>query len=175
MALLWITALVSIAISVSPAFAGSEASRATLKGLPGVCVVVDVKNIGSGEEKAVLATLQTAVEVKLRLAGVRVFTKAEWGRTPPSCPQLSLFILTDPIDKDFPGSYLYSGFLELWQGIQLMANPTVRVTAPTWRSATFLGTTGIPAQQPFSALVREIAQERADEFINAYLAANPKQ
>ena len=61
--------------------------------------------------------------------------------------------------------------VELRQRVTLIQNPSMRVLAPTWSAAGVIGTVGY---QKLGSL-REDVRDLTDQFINAYLAANPKR
>ena len=163
----WIAVLVLVAGLVSPTSATDlPEGRETLAGLTGV--YVSVQEMKGDEERIGLAlsTLQTDVEVKLRQAGIRVLAKTEWG-VAPGAPQLHLHVVAVR-RGEWP--YVVSIFLEFYQDVLLARKPTMALRAPTWMTSShgILGTEGLP-------LTREKVRDHVDEFINAYLAANPKR
>jgi hypothetical protein len=73
----WILVLAFCVLAAAPALASGKVERESLSGLDGVDVTIerlddDAKAAGLEENR-----LRTAVELKLRQSGVRVFTQAE--------------------------------------------------------------------------------------------------
>jgi|SRR5689334_16828984 len=145
----------------------NEASRATLVGLPGVYVLVE--RIDNEAQRDGLDTLQVRidVEVKLRQAGIRVLSEQEAFST-AGAPNLYVDIQTV---KNQLSVYAYSVRIELRQGATLVRQPSLRRLATTWTTSGFIGTVGSQKL----ATVREDVRDLTDQFINAYLAANPKR
>jgi len=143
-----------------------EASRATLVGLPGVDVVVE--QIADDAQGDGLDTLQvrTDVEVKLRQAGIRVLSKEEWLST-AGRPYLYVNIQTV---KNKQSVYAFSARVELRQSVTLVRQPSLRQLLTTWSTPGYIGTAG---SQKLATL-RDDVRDLTDQFINAYLAANPK-
>jgi|ERR1041385_4021742 hypothetical protein len=143
-----------------------EASRATLVGLPGVYVLVE--NVDDDAQRDGLDTLQvrTDVEVKLRQAGIRVLSREEWLST-AGVPNLYVNIQTA---KNQQNVYAFSVRIELSQGVTLVRQPSPRLLVTTWSTPGVIGTVGSKKL----ASLRDNVRDQTDQFINAYLAANPK-
>jgi hypothetical protein len=73
--------------------------------------------------------------------------------------------------KNETGLYAYDIDLELRQAVRLTRNPAITSSATTWRAP---GWVGIVRDRNLSK-VREGIRDVVDEFLNAYLAANPKR
>ncbi len=143
-------------------------TRATLKGLQGVHVLVEKMHPEAARAGLAKATLQTDVEVKLRQAGIRVLSKTETLAAPGN-PFLYLQVgtLVGGAASEF---YVYSIRLSLTQLVVLDRNAAV-ITAPTWSAAQRIGTIG---SARLSTIVREHVRDQVDQFINAWLSVNPK-
>ena len=155
---------------VSPAVAEgiTELEQATLAGLTGVGVIV--LEMGPDAEIGGLAksTLRTDVELRLRQAGIRVLGENE-ALAAPGSPYLYLHVNTaKPQGGDI---YAISIYLGLAQGVRLTRNPAIASMGTTWRARGTIGTA--PANRLHQ--VRDAVRDNVDEFINAYLAANPKK
>jgi len=165
----WIAVLVFVVGLVSPTLAQElPGARESLAGLAGVYVIVeDIINPDVERGGLAWSTLQTDVEVKLRLAGIRVLTKTEWHAAPGS-PFLSLYAQAVGLGKE---RLVYGPVISLglYQKVVLARNPTITLHARTWSSLT----SGVTVAKSLYK-VREDVRDRVDEFINAYLAANPK-
>ena len=137
-------------------------SRATLKGLRDVHVVVEEF---TDHEKAAgfdKRTLQTDVELKLRLAGIKVLTKAEWRDAQEGS---YLYLNVNALHKKPDDWSAFTVLLRFTQLVRLERNG-VLLTAPTW-------STGKVSYGDVS-FARDIAKDLADKFINAWLSVNPK-
>jgi hypothetical protein len=114
-------------------------------------------------EKEVLRTnteaIQTDVELKLREAGLRVLTVTELAHTPGN-PIFQIRIAE------------YSGathvVAELFEHVFLTRNDGIEVQAIIWREDG-LGTPSNIRE------IREFIKDKVDQFLNAWLTANPKQ
>ena len=145
-----------------------EASRTTLVGLTGVYVLVE--HVADEAQRDGLDTLQvrTDVEVKLRQAGIRVLSKEEWLST-AGAPYFYVDISTT---KNPLGVYAFIVRVELNQWVTLVRPPSQqRLLAATWSTPGVLGMVG--SKKLVS--LRDNVRDQTDQFINAYLAANPKR
>jgi hypothetical protein len=161
-------ALAFLLVSVSPALSDSPLERATLAGLTGVGVRVEPMDPDAEKDGLTTSTLQTDVELKLRQAGIRVLTATEMFGV-PGYPYLYLRVATGKVDE--LGVLAYEIELHLIQEVRLPRNPAITSWAATWRATGKIGTIG-SRQLPS---VREYVRDIVDQFINAYLAANPKR
>ena len=162
--LLATVALLLLAMSGRSAMAfDDESTRATLKGLPGVWVWVedfsdDAKRAGFNQQ-----TFQTDVELKLRLAGIKILTEQERMFT-SGIPYLSL--LVNPLHDQHGEIAAYGTRLHLWQGVRLIREPSITAFASTW-SVSGVGYGKLSG-------VRNSVKDLVDQFINAWLSVNPK-
>lgn len=144
----------------------TEYTRETLRGLPGVVVVVE--NLRDDAEVAGLraSDLQTDVESKLMQAGIRVLPHTEW-RTTPGRPWLYVSVNT----IGYLASYFFSIDVQLKQDVSLPRMPAIVTSAATWEvgSIGFATTAGMPVK------IRESVGNYLDSFINDYQAVNGRQ
>jgi hypothetical protein len=146
----------------TPHFAHDEQS---LRGLAGVSVTVGVDNEQNGEvpehhgEVPQEAELQTAVELKLRQAGIRVF----------SLPEL-------PGVTAAPLGYAYCIRLAVYQAARLISNDVAAAQGPfvvtTWDSS---GAIGMIGRENAGKLIRDAVGAQVNQFANAFLAQNPRK
>ncbi len=108
--------------------------------------------------------LQTDIELKLRLAGIKVTS------TPSNSGQLFLSVSHKEIksDKTAVAFYAHVG-LNFHQLVTLYGNKN-QVSASTWTDDVIFA--GRPSQG--TDLTRQVVRDSIDTFINDYLAANPK-
>jgi hypothetical protein len=152
---------------VSPAYPELPGERATLAGLTGVEVVVETMKPDAEREGLAGSTIQTDVELKLRQAGIRVLTSSD-GFLAPGNPYLYLNVNTS---RTRTGIYAYCIELQVKQGVKLTRNPAIISSSPTWQARGYVGTVGASNLHT----VRDDVRDMVDQFVNAYLAANPKR
>ena len=145
----------------------NESTRKTLAGLTGL--YVSVQRIPDEMQRDGLDTTQilTDVELKLCQAGITVLTRQEWLST-AAAPYL--YVNVQAI-KNPANLYAFSVDVELRQRVTLVHNPAVSILATTWSATGIIGTVG---SQKLGS-VRDDVRDLTDQFINAYLAANPKR
>lgn len=152
---------------VSTLFAlDSALARTTLKGLQGVFVIIE--SLDPEVEKAGLtsAELRTDVELSLRLAGIRVLSEGQ-GRRIPGAPYLYVRV---NVVTSTPSIWPYSIDVELNQYVTLDRDRNIRTTGATW-SVGSIGTVTLSNIRT----AKDRVNDKVDEFINAYLAVNPKR
>ena len=165
----WIAVLALVVGIVTPALARERyGERESLAGLGGVYVLVEDMAPDVERNGLTRSTLQTDVEVKLRQAGIRVLTEAERAVAPGS-PFLYLRVAT--MKSDGVGLYAVDIDLELNQEVRLTRNPAITSLARTWSAG---GWVGIIGSRNLSR-VRDTVRDAVDQFLNDYLAANPKR
>lgn len=178
---LWVRTLTSLMALVglaSPVLAADKASIASeklerlllkvpLTGLIGASVSVGNMNPEAEKDGLAKSTIQTDVELRLRQAGIRVLDYLEWKATPGE-PDLFLSIGTTKLKGGM--MYGYSIQLSLFERVRLARDPNKTVTAITWDTESG---GNIPTER--LSELRTVVRDMVDEFINAYLAANPKR
>ena len=156
-----------------PGFAeDSEVSRATLKGIPGVYVIVEdlQPNILKYERYAKefdlnKARIQKDVEQKLNAAGIKALAREEWEKT-PGRPVLYVNINTHENEKYW---FAYDIKVELRQVVFLEANPEAKTLANTWS----INITGI-ANIGNLDIIRKDTGVLVGRFVGAWGAVNKK-
>ena|SRR5256885_1808734 len=164
-----LVALVLLSASVASHLLGqddNESTRKTLAGLRGIRVLAGVAMDSDQARRDGLSgeQLQTDVELKLREAGVAVLSLQD-----SSAPVLTVnvFVLRGSPQR----FYAFSIAVEVQETVTLNRNPSVAVWTDTWRTPTTLGTVSVGQLRS----VRDNVRDVVDQFINAYLAANPKR
>ncbi len=141
--------------------------RQSLTGIPGVIVSVEKIEQNAERDGLIRTTLQTDVELRLRQAGIRVLTKEESQLT-LSVPVLYVKVRT--IKSRDSTSYAFYIAVDLAQTATLLRDQTkFQKGVTTWKALDTLGTVG---RRKITTL-RDEVRDMVDEFINAYLAANP--
>ena len=147
----------------SPCLAGSE--RATLAGVQGVKVVVDIDcDSARGLPES---SVRRDVEQMLRAQHVAVLTEAPWAET------VARAVLRVDIEcEDGPAkTTVYSATLELEQAVRLARDSAMLVSAPTWWSPTKAGALGGDVARG----LREIVRDLVELFLADYAKANPRR
>ena len=158
--------LMALLIGVNSPFVwaqDTEDRRETLKGMSAVEVLVEslpdgAKVLGLTEE-----SIQTDVELKLRLAGMRVLKPEEWTKT-PGFPYLYVEVSVLAAKDGSTACYIA---VELHQNALLERNGQFVAGATTWDTS-FIGLNQ-DAQD-----IRNKVKDHIDKFLNAWLSVNPK-
>ncbi len=136
----------------------------TLKGISEVYVLVESFNENAERARFNEQTFQTDVELKLRLAGIKVQTRKELFATPGS-PYL--YLIVNPLHEQRGENAAFSISLELVEEAWLVRNPAMLVSsATTWSG----GSVGYGDLQ----YARDSVKDVVDQFINAWLSVNPQ-
>jgi hypothetical protein len=150
--------------------ADNKNSRETLAGLTGVWVSVELKTDEAQRNGLTEAQLRTDVELKLREAGIKVVAFEEIGRI-PGLPYVYVGVGALPLTSTL-GLYAFSVNMDLIQAIRLARNPSTLALGRTWNGRGVFRTVGA---SNLEEEVRKAVRDLTDQFINAYLAANPKR
>jgi hypothetical protein len=154
-------AMFIIGVASHSILASDKYGRATLKGITDVFVLVEefpdgAKKLGLSDD-----SVRTDVELKLRLAGLRVVT-AEKGYKLPGAPHLYVNVnVTDSADAA-------SVDIALNQNAKLERDGQFAIGITTW-------TTGVVISHPNAQGIRDYVKDMTDKFLNDWLAANPKK
>ena len=143
-----------------------EFNRPTLRGLKGVYVLVE--QLRPEIERGGLSKnqIQTDVELKLRMAGIKVLSKEE-SFDAPGRPWL--YVNVNAFKAEDIGAYVYHVLVELNQDVYLARRPPdfTKYKTSTW-SVSYLGIKSKLGD------IRASVKDLVDMFINAYLSVNPK-
>jgi hypothetical protein len=135
-----------------------NADPGALKELSGVLVVIltddSVPTLVNARD-----AIQTDVELRLRIAGIRVLTAQ-----PSNTPRL----VVGAFWNDNKSAFLIH--VTLVETVLLARNPSIKVEATTWQKA---GGGGC-SQFVDVGSVRSLIKDAVDEFLNQWLASNPK-
>lgn len=143
----------------------NENSRSSLRGLKGVHVVVEHLPPEVEQNGLTASAIQTDVELKLRQAGVPVLELNQ-----PPFDEVFLSILLQFIPAG-DGLWPYTIKVEVFQAVTLKRDLSIVVdSAVTWSVGDFGSARKLGLRN-----LRDNVKDRVDQFINAYLAANPKK
>jgi hypothetical protein len=142
----------------------------SLIGIKGVYVIVSSLYPEVEEAGLTNSQIQSDVELKLRLAGIKVLNYElkkmikETGEITLTKPAVFIYVTSR---KGLQGAIVYNISCELQQTVILVRNPSIETYATTWNdSALDVGSIKD---------MRELIKDVVDKFINAYLAVNPKK
>jgi hypothetical protein len=138
-------------------------AQASLKGIPAVKVIVGTVNPEAVEDGLTEDQLQTAVERRLREAGIRVTSSLE------EAGSSYLYLCVSTV-KHHTGLYTFNIELAFKQVVLLERNRQIRLFSTTWRASDQLGFVGAYKLHE----VRGAVVDKVDNFIYAYLSQNPK-
>jgi hypothetical protein len=142
-----------------------ERAKETLRGLPGVTVVIEPLQATAEQDGLTQRELQAEVERQLQAAGIRVLTQDEWRGTPGS-PYL--YVNVSALKKNY-GLYAYSIEVCLNQLVTLLRNQDIQEFAETWETRE-VGTVG----KDRLGTVRHSVAAHVNVFIRDYFSVNPR-
>ena len=140
----------------------SEVNRLSLKGIPAVRVLVEMREPEEDWKGLTRPQVRTEVEERLRRAGIAVTTE----RGTPY-----LYVNVEAVKDTALQVYGYIIDVELRQAARVMRNPDIVVFADTW-SIHSIGTVG---EADLAHHLRVKLSTHVDLFVDAYLAMNPKR
>jgi hypothetical protein len=143
--------------------ADDENTRPSLTGLRGVAVIIEDLTPEIERNGLTVSAIRTDVELKLRQAGIPIIGLVNTPGNP------FLHISVDVIRSDRP-TWPYVITVALHQMVFLTRDPSISVHLATWDVSSY-GT--IPKQNLRN--LRDSVKDLVDEFINIYLAVNPKK
>jgi hypothetical protein len=163
----WIILIViAVSLLVSPCVnAEFVEGKESLRGIKGVMVVVDLGKMAESYG-GIAEKIQTDVELKLRMAGIKIKSIEEYAENPTAYLAVEArFIFTPKITTIFKvGIYLVDI-------VRPLRNPNTRCWATTWRKEYL----AFEEKARLEKTIRDQVKDLADQFLNDYLAVNPKQ
>lgn len=154
---------VMVAVSTCSFAFIKQGEEDVLRGLGAVAVKVERLRAEIEQDGLFASTLQSDVEMKLRLAGIKVLSEEQAAESPDS-PHLYLFV---DAFKHSEG-YIYRIQVSLREPVMVLRTRT-KMFATTLRIRDELGIT------PYLSEIRGEAQDLVDEFIMAWQTANRKK
>ncbi len=165
-----------LAISIPEELQIKEHGISTLSGLRGICVHINlsvlIANEDAGNHRLPFLTrddLHTQVEIALRKAGIKVISSYRG-------PDDGFFVVVVRAMKESKDGPLYALKIQsaLSQRVALLRNRKIKTIAATWpytRTCMF----GMTSSLMVERTIKDIVARQVNEFINDYLAANPKE
>ncbi|MFH1374735.1 MAG: hypothetical protein ABII79_13170 [bacterium] len=157
--------LVLVVLAAREQVLGKDYQREALRGIQSVKVFITT----SGEDHTLESQIKTGVELKLRLAGIDVVPEEDTVRRTQSF--LDVLITWTKLDDDH--HLIFSVDLELMTFAHLPHDTSCALhNVIIWNNSYFAIT---PSKRKFRQDARLQAKDLTDQFINDYLAANPKK
>lgn len=155
-----IAALVLVKLGSFASASRNDLSRSTLRGLNGIGL--EIRGVSSEIEKDGLTKdqIQSDVELKLRIAGIKVLSQKEW-REEEGRPYLYVSLTIKKLGDEF---YVCSLALSLCQHVILWRNSSTHALFPTW-------STGELCCGPLG-FIRNRIKTLMNVFLHDYLAVN---
>ena len=159
--------LLRLCVSSSIADAVDDHRRATLKGLTGVNVAVEILDPEIERAGLMREQLQTAAELKLRQSAIHVLTDEERFKIPGK-PFLYVNLQTYQ-QKENKNLVFFHFQVQLKQDVLLARDNTPSVATVTWETPQRLGVVGISKVRDLRAVIID----DVERFCNEYLTVNP--
>ncbi len=164
-----IVALCCWSLSIGTSWAQTNGEQSSLHGIKSVRVVIERLASDVERDGLTLSQIRTDVELALRQAGIRVQSIENAG-TEPGNPYLYVNLMTTKSEVLYAfTSYLYSLQVSLYQDVVLAREPSTTLSALTWQTKV-LGS--VPTANILE--LRKTLHDSVEQFLNVYLAANPK-
>jgi hypothetical protein len=141
----------------------TEYTRETLKGLPGVVVIVETIRSDAEADGLNIESLQTEVETRLAEGGVKVLPHNEW-KSAAGKPWLYISVST----MKYLMSYFFSIDVQLKQDVGLTRHPAIVTSSSTWET----GSVGFVSVGEFSAKIHDSVINYVEQFIQDFKAVN---
>ena len=160
--LLWAFILASVMGASGRAWAtdDDDGTRATLKRLTAFDVVLGIAGSEEYTSRIDSTALRTSIELRLRESGLKV---KEYG-----VPVLSVWFWGRPAGE---GGCISYGRLSVYQHVSLVRDPSITELVSTWTTEEFDACKCTET----NSHVAERARSLMDQFMNAFLAANPRK
>jgi hypothetical protein len=156
--------MVLTCLDLSTAQARAPYERESLRGLPGVVVVIETITPEAQADGLSEEAIQAAVELILQSSGIRILIESNTLKV-SSHPWL--YVLPN-IGKAGP-YYFYNVSLRLIQEVSSVHGRQNRMAATTWEG----NTAGIVTNNDLREVILEIIERWAKAFANDFLAVNP--
>jgi len=129
-----------------------------------VYVIIESLDPEIGKGGLTTAQIRTDVELKLRLAGIKVLTEKEWLQT---TGRPFLYVDIHAFKFDTSEVYIYHIGIQVYQEVVLIRAPQEEIFSATWK-------TWVLRKSGHIEDLRNRTKDGMDVFINTYLSVNPK-
>jgi hypothetical protein len=160
-------AVLSLVLALPLRGGDDELSRKSLRGLPGVLVTVDdlEQSTVANCRPPDAVQLRTDVELKLRKAGIAIFSEDQFAKAPGK-PGMSVRVVCGASEQEAYGLVE----LSVTQEVALTRDQSVHLYLVTWSVSGGLGKAKL---EGLERTIRDKLGDQVDKFLNAYMAANP--
>lgn len=163
-----ITVIVVIGTYALDSFALDDfKARSTLKNVENFGIIITETYYPKRGGERTSSKYQTEIELKLRMAGIKILSKGEW-ESGGNTPFLNIKHKTMQVEIGYDVIYFIS--LEFIQPACLERNSEICVPVITWSS----GRWGYVIEDQLNERTRGVLFGLIDTFVNSYLAENPK-
>ena len=149
----------------------SQASRATLVGLPGFYVAVEDMDTAATRVGMTAAVLEADIKDRLQTAGIRMYDEDDFKHV-LEVPQYYVNVNMLALHGPQAGLFTYNVSAEVRQAIKLARDPSITSTSVTWRAPATVGTVG---SDNFYVAVRDVVREQTDLLLSALRMAKQGQ
>lgn len=160
-----IASILTLTLSIGIMAARVSMEVKSLKGLSGVCVVVETLAPDIARDGLSVDSLRKIVSSRLSSGGIRLLSEEELSQ-----PGAAIFYVSITSVKSDTGLYACNVHAEVIQAAALSRDPSILTPATTWTS----GTVGIVGASNVKQLNETVAG-LADEFVRDFLSVNSKQ
>ena len=167
----WILATIILVICAGGVLAANKfivKQRDVLAGLQGMGVVVEKLDDGSKEAGLTREQIQTDVELKLRLAGIKVLSREKYGTMKSGA---YLYVQVNAIKMRNFLACSCNVSVSLIEIVHLARDPAISVYAETWNKNCII----IAGSATIGEAAQKVIKNLVDMFINDYLATNTKE
>jgi len=165
--------LIAILISICMTSIDSKAindinARSTLRNLKDFGVIVEQTYVDGRGNENTSSSLQTEIELKLRMAGIKILSREELKDERDTPVLTAKYTVVSDWGRYFD---FYNVEIELRQLVSLFRDKKIISPAITWSSMR----RGSPKYGKGKDEAKRALFELIDEFINSFLAENPKK
>ncbi|MBI2072154.1 MAG: hypothetical protein HYW06_06235 [Gemmatimonadetes bacterium] len=143
---------------------GTSTANVALRGVTALMVVADSLPEGAARAGLYASQLRTDVELRLREAGLTILA-------PSSAPGSPALYLQAALTGGESGLIAYSAHMTFGEAVRLVRVPTVLTFGTTWEGPRVLG---YASTEQVAEQVRKAVNGQVSAFLNAWLAANPR-
>ena len=160
-----VTLMVMTCFAQNLAEAANADERESLRGLPGVHVLIENITKDAQADGLLVDSVRNAVELILRSGGIKILTESEILQTTPAA---YLYVKIGAY-KNKSGLYGVSVRVSLEQRVSLLGAPQQIMFAPTWQDEV----TGTIGSSNIAKVINHV-ESTVKSFANDFLTVNPR-